>query len=137
MRISDCNSDVCSSDLGPPTSDSLPPFPFFKAPDGLVSAYREGDRELSFDAQYFVAGTQPLLVEGRVFRDTLRLAGDARQSTELEFHRNHETAVKDLGGVKENQAQNTPDGATAAGGRSAIENNIHGHDATPAHTHQP
>src|SRR3546814_15335944 len=103
MRISDCNSDVCSSDLGPPTSASLPPFPFFKAPDGLVSAYREGDRELSFDAQYFIAGKQPLLVEDRVFGDRSRLAGDARRYTELEFHRTYENEVRELGGVKVNK----------------------------------
>src|SRR3546814_2134439 len=105
--------------------------PFFKAPDGLVSAYREGERELSFDAQYFIAGTQPLLVEGRVFRDRFRLAGDARRYTELEFHRNYENAVKELGGVKVNQAQSTPDVAASAVGRAAIEKHMHGAVAIP------
>src|SRR3546814_7897406 len=43
-----------------------------------------------------------------------------------EFHRNYENAVKELGGVKVNQAQYTPDVAAAAGGRAAIEKHMHG-----------
>src|SRR5690606_24353043 len=89
----------------PPTAASLPPFPFFEVPEGLESTYRDDERELSFDAQYFIAGAEPLLVEGRVFRDRFNLAGGARRYTELEFHRNYENAVKALGGVKVNRAQ--------------------------------
>ncbi|MFC3714600.1 OmpA family protein [Luteimonas soli] len=119
----------------PQTSASLPPFPFFKAPDGLVSGYREGERELSFDAQYFIAGTQPRLVEGRVFRDRFNLAGDARKYSELEFHRNYENAVKALGGVKVNKAQYTPGVAGAAGGRASIEKHMHGAAAISDYRH--
>src|SRR3546814_966659 len=78
---------------------------------------------------------QPLLVEGRVFRDRFRLAGDARRYTELEFHRNYENAVKELGGVKVNLAQYTPDVAAAAGGRAAIEKHMHGAVAIPDYRH--
>ena len=124
--------DVASVPL---TNASLPPFPFFEVPDGLVSAYRDGERELSFDAQYFIAGTEPVLVEGRVFRDRFKLAGDARKYTELEFHRNYENAVRALGGVKVNQAQYTPEVAAAAGGRAAIEKHMHGAVAIPGYRH--
>src|SRR5690606_2255097 len=92
----------------PVTTATLPPFPFFDVPEGLASAYRQGERDLSFDAQYFIAGSEPVLVEGRVFRDKFRLAGGARRYTGLEFHRNYENAVRALGGAKVDQAQYTP-----------------------------
>src|SRR3546814_16366907 len=76
---------------------------------------------------------QPLLVEGRVFRDRFRLAGDARRYTELEFHRNYENAVKELGGVKVNQAQYTPDVDAAAGGSAASEKHMPCAVDVPAH----
>ena len=119
----------------PQTTASLPPFPFFEVPEGLESTYREGERELSFDAQYFIAGEEPLLVEGRVFRDRFNLAGTARRYTALEFHRNYENAVKALGGVKVNRVQYTPEVAAVAGGRKAIEKHMHGAVAIPDYRH--
>src|SRR3546814_7463416 len=56
-------------------------------------------------------------------------------SSDLEFHRNYENAVKELGGVKVNQAQYTPDVAAAAGGRAAIEKHMHGAVAIPDYRH--
>lgn len=119
----------------PLASAELPPFPFFDVPDGLASAYREGERDIPFDAQYFIAGSEPLLVEGHVFRDKFKLAGDARRYTELEFHRNYENAIKALGGVRVNEAQYTPDVAAKAGGRAAIEKHMHGAAAIPGYRH--
>src|SRR3546814_6854594 len=62
-------------------------------------------------------------------------SSDLRRYTELEFHRNYENAVKELGGVKVNQAQYTPDVAAAAGGRAAIEKHMHGAVAIPDYRH--
>ncbi len=119
----------------PPSSVVLPPFPFFDVPDGLASAYREDERDIPFDAQYFIAGSAPVLVEGRVFRDKFRLAGDARRYTELEFHRNYENAIKALGGVQVNQVQYAAEIAAQAGGRAAVEKHMHGAAAIADYRH--
>src|SRR5690606_31965721 len=93
----------------PVTTATLPPFPFFKAPDGLASAVREGEHEVPYDGQYFLAGDKAVLVEGRIFHDKFNLANKARPYTALEFHRNYQDAIAELGGVKINTVQYTPE----------------------------
>jgi outer membrane protein OmpA-like peptidoglycan-associated protein len=119
----------------PVTTATLPPFPFFKAPDGLASAVREGEHEVPYDGQYFLAGDKAVLVEGRIFHDKFNLANKARPYTALEFHRNYQDAIAELGGVKINTVQYTPEVAKAAGGRAVIEQNQYGAVAVPGYRH--
>jgi outer membrane protein OmpA-like peptidoglycan-associated protein len=119
----------------PVASASLPPFPFFKTPEGLESTYDDKERNIPYDGQYFIAGDKAVLVEGRIFRDRFSLTREERPYSELEFHRNYENAIAALGGRKINTAQYTREVAEAAGGRDAIEKNDYGAVAVPDYRH--
>lgn len=119
----------------PVSTATLPPFPFFEAPDGLQSVVPAKDREIAYDGQYFIAGDKAVLVEGRIVHDKYNLANKARPYTALEFHRNYQDAIAGLGGVKINTAQYTPAVANAAGGRKVIEQNQYGAVAVPGYRH--
>jgi outer membrane protein OmpA-like peptidoglycan-associated protein len=119
----------------PVSSASLPPFPFFKTPDGLVSVYDDKDKHISYDGQYFIAGDKPVLVEGRIFRDKFNLQNDDRAYSELEFHKNYENIVTALGGRKINSAQYTREVVDAVGGRDAVEKHHYGAVAVPDYRH--
>ncbi|RFP61844.1 OmpA family protein [Luteimonas weifangensis] len=119
----------------PVTSVGLPPFPFFKAPDGLQSSYREPQRGIAHDGQYFLAGDKAVLVEGRIFRDRFALTRAARPYSELEFHRNYENAIAALGGRRIDAVQYTREVVAAAGGRGAIDKHQHGAAAVPGYRH--
>ena len=120
----------------PVTSASLPPFPFFKAPEGLESIYADKDKMISYDGQYFIAGDKAVLVEGRIFHDAFNLQRDERQYSELEFHKNYENAIAALGGRKISASQYTDAVVDAAGGRDAIEKYAHGTVAVPDYKHE-
>ncbi|NZA27766.1 hypothetical protein H0E84_15415 [Luteimonas sp. SJ-92] len=120
----------------PESTAVLPPFPLLEAPEGLQSAYRETEREMAHDGQYFLAGDRALLVEGRIFRDKFHLGRDPeRPYTALQFHRHYADAVAALGGRRIDRVQYTRDVAAAAGGRSAIEKHQHGAVAVPEYRH--
>jgi outer membrane protein OmpA-like peptidoglycan-associated protein len=119
----------------PLASASLPPFPFFKTPEGLESTYSEKERNIPYDGQYFLAGDKAVLVEGRIFRDRFSLTREQRPYSELEFHRNYENAIAALGGRKINTVQYTREVAEAAGGRDVIEKNDYGAVAVPDYRH--
>lgn len=119
----------------PVTSAGLPPFPFFKTPEGLESSYDDKQRNIPYDGQYFIAGDKAVLVEGRIFRDRFNLAREQRPYSELEFHRNYENAIAALGGRKINTTQYTAEVAEAAGGRDAIEKHHYGAVAVPDYRH--
>ncbi|MEP6634235.1 MAG: OmpA family protein [Luteimonas sp.] len=114
------------SDSVPATTATLPPFPFFKTPDGLASVFDEKDKTVSFDGQYFIAGDKAVLIEGRVFHDAYALQNDARTYSELEFLKNYENAITALGGKKINDAQYTDAVLGAVGGRDAVEKHHRG-----------
>jgi outer membrane protein OmpA-like peptidoglycan-associated protein len=119
----------------PVTSASLPPFPFFKVPEGLESTFSDKERNIPYDGQYFLAGDKAVLVEGRIFHDRFALTREERPYTELEFHRNYENAIAALGGRKINTVQYTREVAEAAGGRDAIEKHDYGAVAVPDYRH--
>ena len=119
----------------PVSTATLPPFPFFKAPDGLESTFDEKDREVPYDGQYFLAGDKAIMVEGRIHHDRFFLGSPARPYTALEFHRNYQDAIAELGGVKINTVQYTREVAAAAGGRDVIEQNHYGAVAVPGYRH--
>ncbi len=105
----------------PETTATLPPFPFFKLPDGLESTFDEKDKTVNFDRHFFIAGKKAIPVEGRIFHDRFNLTAGPRQYTDLEFRRNYENAIAALGGKKINETQYTYEVMDAAGGRDALE----------------
>lgn len=120
----------------PLTTATLPPFPFFDTPPGLASTYQDAQRTLPFDAQWFLAGTTPVLVEGKVFRDRFSFAHAGRPWTALEFHRNYENAIAALGGRKISTGQYTYPAVAAAGGQKAMEPHQHGASPVPDYRHE-
>ncbi|HEV7609867.1 MAG TPA: OmpA family protein [Steroidobacteraceae bacterium] len=107
----------------PPTSASLPPFPFFKDPEGLENDLKGTDAVKSFDRHYFIAGGKLVTQEGReaLFQYNLGNSPADHHYSELEFLRNYENAVATLGGRKISSVQLTPEVIAAAGGREQIE----------------
>ncbi len=118
----------------PLTTVALPPYPFFKTPEGLVSTYAEKDRSIPFDAQYFMVGDKPTLVEGKIFQDRFSLTQE-RPYSELEFHRNYENAITALGGRKISAAQYTGEITRLAGGREVLDKYNHGAVFAPNYRH--
>jgi OmpA-OmpF porin, OOP family len=110
----------------PVTSVTLPPFPFFKEPDGKRSIYWDNpkSRERGFNRVGFIAGKKLVTVEGTLFRDAFNLEdtdSGRRTYSALEFHRNYENAIAALGGKKINETQFTDAIIEGNGGRDAVE----------------
>jgi len=110
----------------PESAATLPPFPFFKAPDGLASAQDEKTRNASFDREHMIAGDKVVVLEGKVYRDLFPLENPDRPYSALEFQRNYEDAVRGLGGAKVNAVQFTDAVNDAFGGRAAVDAHFHG-----------
>ena len=115
-------ADFDSSSVSP-TSASLPPFPFFKDPEGLENNLKGSDALKPFDRHGFLAGGKYVTQEGReaLFQYNLSNPDTGRTYSEIEFLRNYENAVAALGGQKISSVQFTPEVVAAAGGREAIE----------------
>src|SRR5690606_15607163 len=122
--------------LAPARAAELPPFPFFDTPEGLQSAYREGEREIPYEAHYFMQGDTPVLVEGRIFRDKFNLAGGGRKYSATEFHRNYQNAIEALGGKRISTSQYPREVVARAGGRQALEQHLFGAVAIPDYRHE-
>jgi hypothetical protein len=107
----------------PPTSATLPPFPFFKDPEGLENDLKGTDAVKSFDRHFFIAGGKLVTQEGReaLFQYNLGNSPADHHYSELEFLRNYENAIAALGGRKISTTQLTPEVIAAAGGRDQIE----------------
>ena len=119
----------------PESTATLPPFPFFKSPDGLESTFDEKDKLVNFDRHYFIAGDKAVAVEGRIFHDRFHLDGGARKYSDIEFRRNYENAIQALGGKKINTTQYTREVLDAAGGRDALEKSNHAAALVPDYPH--
>jgi outer membrane protein OmpA-like peptidoglycan-associated protein len=106
----------------PESTASLPPFPFFKAPEGLKTVFDEKERNISFDRAHMIAGDRIVAIEGRIVRDQFQLANpEQREYSAIEFQRNYENAIRDLGGVRVSQTQYTNEALQAFGGREAVD----------------
>jgi outer membrane protein OmpA-like peptidoglycan-associated protein len=77
----------------------LPPFPLLKPLAGLTNNLSDKDANVAFDREHFLVGANTISLEGKIFRGEYRLTGD-RPYSSLEFMRNHEQAITQLGGVK-------------------------------------
>ena len=112
----------------PVTSVSLPPFPFFKDPEGLVNDLQGKDTVVAFDRHYFIVGNKLVPLEGKLglFQYNLENPPSGRKYSQVEFLRNYENAITALGGRKVSTAQYSPELlATLAGGREEVERYRH------------
>lgn len=111
----------------PESTASLPPFPFFKEPEGLVTTLDDKDRNKNFDREHMIAGSKVIAVEGKVFRDRFQLTHpDQREYSDIEFQRNYADAVAALGGAKVSEVQYTNEVLDAFGGRDKVDKHYHG-----------
>lgn len=111
----------------PESTASLPPFPFFKAPDGLKTVFDEKDRNINFDRAHMIAGNKIVAIEGKIARDQFQLTNpEQREYSAIEFQRNYENAIRGLGGVRISQTQYTGDVLQAFGGREAVDKHYFG-----------
>ena len=111
----------------PESTATLPPFPFFKAPEGLKTVFAEQDRNINFDRAHMIAGNRIVAIEGKIVRDQFQLTNpDQRQYTSIEFQRNYENAIRDLGGMRISQTQYTGEVVDAFGGREAVDKHYYG-----------
>lgn len=110
---------------------ALPPFPFFKIPDGLTGTVKDNNSTIDFDRHFFLAGKKMVLVEGRLYHNAMSLISQdkSREYSPTEFHRNYENAVRALGGVKISETQFTRAIVDEAGGLR--ETNKHWRSAPP------
>lgn len=110
---------------------ALPPFPFFKHPDGLVGNVKDGKHTIDFDRHFFLAGKKMILVEGRLYHNNMSLISPdkTREYSVTEFHRNYENAILALGGVKISETQFTRAIVDDAGGLREV--NKHWRSAPP------
>ena len=107
----------------PVSTVSLPPFPFFKTPEGLENNLNEKDSNFGFERHFFLAGKKLIPVEGKLYHNFMKLnnADYGRQYSEVEFHRNYENAITALGGKKISTTQFTRAIVDAAGGLGPVE----------------
>lgn len=111
----------------PESTASLPPFPFFKEPEGLKSTLDDRDRNRNFDRAHMIAGSKIVAVEGKVFHDRFQLTNpDQRAYSDIEFQRNYADAVATLGGVEISTTQYTREALQAFGGRDEVDRHYHG-----------
>ena len=84
----------------PVSTVSLPPFPFFKTPEGLENNLNEKNSNIGFERHFFLAGKKLIPVEGKLYHNFMKLnnADSGRQYSEIEFHRNYENAITAVGG---------------------------------------
>lgn len=83
----------------PESTAALPPFPLLKPLAGLANNLSDKDANVAFDREHFIAGASTISLEGKIFHGEYNLTRD-RPYSSLEFMRNHELAIKELGGVK-------------------------------------
>ncbi len=96
----------------------LPPFPFFKIPEGLAAKVKDDKNTINFDRHFFLAGKKMIPVEGRLYYNAMSLISKdkSREYSTTEFHRNYENAVLALGGAKIGETQFTRAIVEEAGG---------------------
>ncbi len=104
----------------PVTAAALPPFPFFRDPEGLGNELQGPDAQKPFDRHWFIAGGRLVPIEGRLALARYNLESGRRYSA-IEFHRNYENAIQSLGGRRISAAQFNDALLAGAGGREAVE----------------
>lgn len=111
----------------PESTATLPPFPFFDVPDGLVSVVDAREAARPFDREHMIAGDRIIVLEGKVARDRFQLENpEQRQYSDIEFHRLYADAIAALGGQEVSRVQYTHQVNAAFGGRAAVDRRYHG-----------
>jgi len=107
----------------PISTAALPPFPFFKTPEGLENNFNDKDSMIGFDRHFFLAGKKLIPVEGKLYHNFMNLSNrdTGRKYSEIEFHRNYENAITALGGQKISTTQFTRAIVDEAGGLGPVE----------------
>ncbi len=107
----------------PITTASLPPFPFFKDPEGLANELKGPDAQKPFDRHWFIASNRLVPLEGKLAlgRYNLEFSESGRRYSAIEFHRNYENAITSLGGRRISTTQFNDELLQSAGGREAVE----------------
>lgn len=120
-----------SVDKVPLSTATLPPFPFFDTPEGLVGKFKDDKATTDFARHYFLAGKTLVTVEGRLYHNEMSLISPdkGREYSATEFHRNYSNAVQALGGAEISETQFTRPIIDAAGGLREI--NPYWHSAPP------
>ena len=121
----------------PVTSSSLPPFPFFKDPEGLENELQGPDALKPFDRHWFIAGGKLVALEGKIAlaRYNLEYPPSGRKYSLIEFHRNYDNGIAALGGRKVNATQFNDALIQAAGGREAVDKFFSGAPPVPEAEH--
>jgi OOP family OmpA-OmpF porin len=121
----------------PVSTAALPPFPFFKAPDGLVGKVEESKATVDFAKHYFLAGETMVNVEGRLHHNAYPLISPdkSREYSTTEFHRNYENAIAALGGRKVSETQFTRPIVDAVGGLREVNPNWRSAPPTSGYEH--
>ena len=116
---------------------SLPPFPFFDIPDGLVGKVKDGRNTVDFGRHFFLAGKKMIPVEGRLYHNSMSLITQdkSREYTALEFHRNYENAILALGGAKISETQFTRPIVDEVGGLREVNKSWHSAPPTSGYEH--
>jgi outer membrane protein OmpA-like peptidoglycan-associated protein len=116
---------------------SLPPFPFFEIPDGLVGKVKDGRNTVDFGRHFFLAGKKMIPVEGRLYHNSMSLITQdkSREYTALEFHRNYENAILALGGAKISETQFTRPIVDEVGGLREVNKSWHSAPPTSGYEH--
>jgi outer membrane protein OmpA-like peptidoglycan-associated protein len=120
----------------PESQASLPPFPFFKDPEGLRNDLQGNDALKPFDRHYFIAGNKLVAQEGKIglFQYNLE-SPDGRRYSGIEFQRNYENAIASLGGRKISSTAFSPELLGSAGGREQLEKYWRGAPPVPDAEH--
>ena len=116
---------------------TLPPFPFFEIPDGLVAKVKDGKHTVDFGRHFFLAGKKMIPVEGRLYHNSMSLISQdkSREYTPLEFHRNYENAIQTLGGAKISETQFTRPIVDEVGGLREVNKYWHSAPPTSGYEH--
>lgn len=119
------------------TTASLPPFPFFKDPEGLENDLKGNEAIKPFDRHYFIAGGKLVAQEGRIglFVYNLGNPPSGRPFSMIEFLRNYENAITALGGRKISNTQFTLELPDTVGGRDTLDKFWRGAPPVPEAEH--
>lgn len=130
------NTDFSVEDV-PISTATLPPFPFFKAPEGLTNKLKDKDSLFGFDRHFFLAGNKLIALEGKLYQNYMYLSNpdSGRKYSEIEFHRNYENAITALGGKKISTTQFTRAIVDEAGGMAAVEKYWRSVTPSPVYEH--
>lgn len=121
----------------PLSTATLPPFPFFDMPEGLVGKIKADKSTVEFARHFFLAGKKMIPVEGRLYHNEMSLISPDKQReySTTEFHRNYRNAVLALGGAEISETQFTRPIVEEVGGLREVNQYWHSAPPTSGYEH--